>query len=278
MRQLLYRLLGRRNVKSLYWLAQRVLRGRRPQFSEAELILDYFAARPGGPGFMFDVGVHYGESAKPYTQMGWQVIGFEPDPANRAKIPPLRGLKLYENAVADQAGLSVPFYASEVSTGVSSLSSFLASHRPVATVTTVTLAQIVEQDQVKQVDFLKIDIEGHDLFALRGFPFAQLQPEVILCEFEDHKTVPNGYTYQQLGDFLVAQGYQVYLSEWHPIVQYGTQHQWRRLVPYPARLADARGWGNFVAVRPREQAVWHRAVARYLKFIGADAQSAPAIP
>ncbi|MCU0451974.1 MAG: FkbM family methyltransferase [Bernardetiaceae bacterium] len=203
--------------------------------------------------------------------MGWQVIGFEPDPANRAKIPPLPGLKLYENAVADQAGLTVPFYASEVSTGVSSLSSFLTSHRPVATVTTVTLAQIVAQDRVEKVDFLKIDIEGHDLFALKGFPFAQLQPEVILCEFEDHKTVPNGYTYQQLGDFLVAQGYQVYLSEWYPIVQYGTQHRWRQMIPYPARLADARGWGNFVAVRPRDPAAWERAVARYRKFIGTGA-------
>jgi FkbM family methyltransferase len=267
MKQLLYRLLGRRNTKRLYWLAQGLLRGKRPTFSEAEMIIDYFEAHPRR-GSMLDVGVHFGESCLPYAQMGWQIVGFEPDPANRAKIPPIAGLKLYDNAVSDRDGQVLDFFASDESSGISSLSSFHASHRAVAQVTTVTLATVLAREGLGQIDFLKIDIEGHDLFALRGFPFDKVQPEVILCEFEDSKTVPNGYTYRDLGDFLAGQGYQVYLSEWHPIVRYGGEHTWRQFVPYPAKLADARGWGNFVAIRPEHQAAFARVRSRYFKFIG----------
>jgi len=272
-KKLVYKLLGRRNAKRLYWLAQRILNGKRPTFSEAELIIDYFAANPrvgshpAAAGLMIDVGVHFGESCLPYSQMGWQIVGFEPDPANRAKIPSIPRLKLYHDAVSDKDGQLVDFFASEVSSGISSLLSFHQSHRAVAQVQTITLASVLQKEAITKVDFLKIDIEGHDLFALKGFPFGKIQPEVILCEFEDHKTILNGYTYQNLGDFLLQQGYLVYLSEWLPIIQYGHEHQWRQLVPYPSRLVDARGWGNFIAIRPQHQIQFERARDRYLKFI-----------
>src|SRR3546814_14166191 len=65
-----------------------------------------------------------------------------------------------------------------------------------------------------------------------------------LCEFEDVKTVPLGYTYHDMAGFPLEQGYRVYVSEWHPIVRYGIRHDWRRLVPYPCELSDPSAWGN----------------------------------
>lgn len=258
-KKLIFNILGRRNTKNLYYK----LASKTPYFSESEIIIDYFYAHKR-MGVMLDVGVHFGESCIPYSELGWKIYGFEPDPENRKKIPLIPNLTLFHDAVSDKDGQIVNFYASEESSGISSLSSFHSTHRLIAQVKTVTLATIISQKNIQKVDFLKIDIEGHDLFALKGFPFKQMQPEVILCEFEDYKTVPVGYTYKDLGDFLLEKGYAVYLSEWKPIIKYGTSHQWKSILPYPTKLADARGWGNFIAVKQEAKNAFERVLDRYL--------------
>ena len=76
-----------------------------------------------------------------------------------------------------------------------------------------TLDNLLAEQGIGQVDFLKIDTEGHDLFVLKGFPFSRVKPDVILCELEDAKSIPLGYDFQQMGDYSVEKGDQVFLSE-----------------------------------------------------------------
>jgi FkbM family methyltransferase len=265
-KHLIYRLLGRRNTKKLFYKLRPT---RKPHFSEAEIIADFFFdfLQPKHPCIMIDVGLHFGESCAEYAAAGWQVIGFEPDPSNRAKIPLMKGLEVFAFAVSNVDNQLVKLYASPISSGISSLSAFHPSHLPVAQVQTITLRSILRQKQIQRVDFLKIDVEGHDLFVLKGFPFEACKPTIILCEFEDYKTVPNGYTYQTLGEFLLDKGYAVYLSEWKPIVRYGAPHEWNDIRHYPCHLQNAQGWGNFIAVLPDYQATFEQALQRYLQFI-----------
>ena len=215
------------------------------------MIQEYFNSR-WTPGVMVDVGAHHGESLVPYWGRGWSIQAFEPDPANRALLEkniPVDRIRLHTCAVSDREAEGVSFFASEESDGISSLSAFRPTHRETDKVAVRTLARVLAEEGVSRVDFLKIDTEGHDLFVLKGFPWERMKPEVILCEFEDSKTVPLGYDYRAMGDYLVERGYQVFLSEWAPIVRYGVQHTWRSFRPYPCALEDPAGWGNFVAVR-----------------------------
>ena len=236
--------------KSATRLVQR-LRGQQPVFSEADLITEWFDAHPR-QGVMVDVGANVGATLKPYLERGWKIYAFEPDPANRAELErniDAKKIKLFTCAVSDHEEDNVPFFASPESNGISGLSAFRETHREVNRVKLTTLDRILEAEKVTGVDFLKIDTEGHDFFVLKGFPWSRVTPDVILCEFEDAKTVPLGYDYRQMGDYLVEKGYQVFLSEWAPIERYGVQHQWRRWVNYPCPLSDPKGWGNFVAFR-----------------------------
>ncbi len=220
-------------------------------FSEADLILNWFRRHPRN-GTMVDVGAHFGESFSSYLDKGWHILAFEPDPANRASLVknfPDSRIRLFTCAVSDHEEENVPFFSSSESNGISGLSAFRESHKEVSRVQLSTLNRVLESEKIQSVDFLKIDTEGYDLFVLRGFPWEKMKPDVVLCEFEDAKTRPLGYDYRQMGDFLVAQGYQVFLSEWAPITRYGVQHQWRRWSPYPCELQDPAGWGNFVAFR-----------------------------
>jgi FkbM family methyltransferase len=203
-------------------------------------------------GFMVDVGAHRGFAHRPFVEDGWRVLGLEPDPANRAYLEadPHPNVVVDPRAVSEMDGEVLTLYTSEVSSGISTLTPFHESHSAGADVETVRLDTLLTARSVADVDFLKVDTEGHDLPVLRTFPWERMTPDVVVCEFEDRKTVPLGYSYADLGDFLMEHGYVVLMSEWFPVVEYGQAHVWRRVVDYPARVADGHAWGNFIAVRP----------------------------
>lgn len=230
-------------------------RERHCHLDETACVATLFATPLQG-SVMIDVGAHHGLSLAPFLDMCWQVFAFEPDPDNRAKLMERLGkhrlgstVRVDVRAVTKEAGRSLPYFRSDVSTGISGLSAFHESHVESQRVDTVTLREFMAAHRVGAVDFLKIDTEGHDLFVLQGFPWEAQRPMVVECEFEDAKTVPLGYTFHDLARYLVERGYVVYASEWHPIVRYGTRHDWRALRRYPCELSDDADWGNLVAFR-----------------------------
>jgi len=217
------------------------------QLNEEELIGRYFGK---SQGIMLDVGANFGNSLDIFWGKGWTVHAFEPDPSNRRNLlaawPSSSRVIVNEQAVSDQSGLTVPFYSSEESTGISSLSAFTSGHRLACEVTTTTLRDYYRSSGLSHVNFLKIDIEGHDKFALDGFPWESDKPDVILVEFEDAKTVPLRYNWRDLADSLIERGYTVYVSEWWPIVRYGIAHDWRGLLRDNRELNLSGTWGNLI--------------------------------
>lgn len=205
---------------------------------------------------MIDVGAHHGWAHAPFLEKGWRIYAFEPDNKNRAKL--LERLAKHKNrhlvtlesrGVSNKSQQGVSFFTSEQSTGISGLSSFHETHEESQKVDITTLTEFFQGKEMPDVDFLKIDTEGHDLFVLQGFPWERNKPAVVECEFEDSKTVPLGYTFHDLAHFLTDKDYTVYVSEWHPIIRYGVRHDWRQLMRYPCELADPKGWGNLIAFR-----------------------------
>lgn len=228
----------------------------RARFDEVELIYRLLREQPL-PCVMVDVGAHHGASLEPFALLGWSVLAFEPDPMNRSELERLCGrfpeLRLDPRALSNREAGELPWYTSELSTGISSLAAFHESHQQSSSVEVTTLARALEDHGVEDIDFLKVDAEGTDLFVLQGLPWERIKPSVVLCEFEDGKTEDLGYNFRDLAGHLVEQGYHVLVSEWYPITAYGARHSWRRLTPYPCELEDTRAWGNLIAVRSQQQ-------------------------
>jgi FkbM family methyltransferase len=213
-------------------------------------VLMVFRVIGGTPGTMLDVGAHQGYALSPFLDRGWTVYAFEPDPANRAILASrCPNATIDPRAVSEVDGEEVSLFTSDVSTGISSLSPFHETHAATATVQTVRLDTYLREHNVAKVDFLKTDIEGFDLFALRTFPWGEHHPQAVVCEFEDNKTTRLGHDVHDTARFLQQQGYSVLVSEWEPIAEYGQRHKWRRFARYPTELA-ADSWGNLVAVDP----------------------------
>lgn len=251
-------------------------------YDETDCIAELFKGVLQGQ-VMIDVGAHHGWAHAPFLDRGWRIYAFEPDNQNRAKL--LERLAKHKNkdlvsldtrCVSNKAQKGVSFFTSEQSTGISGLSAFHETHVEAQKVDTTTLTEFFQDKHLPEVDFLKIDTEGHDLFVLQGFPWDRGQPAVIECEFEDTKTVPLGYTFHDLASFLLGKGYTVYVSEWHPIIRYGIRHDWNQLLKYPCELADPKGWGNLIAFRnPIGEKDLIAAVKKVLK-VGATQGNPPA--
>ena len=135
---------------------------------------------------------------------------------------------------------------------MSGLQAFLPSHKSQYLVDVTPLADVIAEKSITAIDFLKIVTEGFDLLVLKGMNWEKIQPRLILCEFEDSKTLPLGYSYHDMAHYIVEQGYKVIVSEWKPIKRYGEKHAWRGFYTYPHQLKADRAWGNLIASRDEE--------------------------
>jgi FkbM family methyltransferase len=245
---------------------------------ETAVVASLLGGRRGSGHVMLDVGAHTGSSAAHFNRLGWTIHCFEPHPASRATLAERfagrANLRIDPRAIGDAEASGVPLYDSAESSGITTLQPFHESHRAAAVVDVTTIGAIVDELDLSTVDFLKIDVEGFDLAVLRGVPWDRVRPDVIECEFEDAKTLALGHSWRDIGAFLRDRGYAVYVSEWHPIIRYGTRHDWRGVVPLgDGPEVDPAGWGNLLAFR--EDPGWpavRRAFDRHIER-GAGAQA-----
>lgn len=229
---------------------------RAARFQMEECLLVYHLLQANSiEGVMVDAGAHFGTSLKPFAHAGWTVWAFEPDDNNRARLKAaaetdpasFANVHISPLALSDEEQTDLAFFGSEVSTGISSLSPFHETHRETQKVSTTTLTKFALSHDISRIDFLKIDVEGTELLVLQGVDFKIFKPRSIIAEFEDAKTQRLSYDRYSLADFLVGNGYAVFVSEWYPIERYGTRHSWRSIRRYPCEISED-GWGNLIAL------------------------------
>lgn len=232
------------------WIFGDLKREHKAHLSDEDLVARVFEK---SEGVMLDVGANLGDSLDRFLGRGWYVHAFEPDPFCRGELnktwPNEKRLVVNAEAVEAVGGQERVFYTSDESIGINSLAPFTEGHRKQGKVRTISLRDYFRSAKLKHVDFLKVDVEGFDKFVLDGFPWEIDRPDVILAEFENRKTVPLGYTVNDLAQKLLLEGYSVYVSEWHPIVRYGMQHDWRRFAVYDRQLQLDQAWGNLIGFK-----------------------------
>ena len=160
----------------------------RDEEREQQLVRD-FLGEP--PGFFVEVGANHPHNASQSWHLerrGWNGILIEPHPQFAAALRHTRSALIYEVACSSAAnrGLSLPFH---VAGAMSSLDrNAMAPGTQTETeiqVSARTLDDVlVDARAPAPLDFLSVDVEGHEIEVLRGFDFAKWQPRLILLE--DH--------------------------------------------------------------------------------------------
>lgn len=140
---------------------------------------------------------HFGKC----PQAKWRIVAFQPDRKNRDELS--RVYVVFPNVSTDSREISDkeddgrPFYDNRASSGISGMLASDQSHQPAGTISMTTLGHVINEYNLEEINFLKIDTEGLDVLVLRGLP-DMIAPEVIICEFEDRKSEALGYDYSDL--------------------------------------------------------------------------------
>ena len=167
------------------------------QHDEELIIRDFFDDRRGG--FFVDVGCYdYQDLSTTFyleKHLGWSGIGIDANQALREDYVSHRPHTQFENyVVTDQSGGTHTFYLNVGGEGISSVSrrwivDFIDTFFPHAQpkireveVPAITLNDLLEQKGVTEIDFLSMDIEGHEPAALAGFDIERFAPELVCIE------------------------------------------------------------------------------------------------
>lgn len=153
---------------------------------------------------IFDVGAHKGETVKHFREIfpGAKIFCFEPFAANasilRDRFSDDPSVHVFEQAVTDICGKK-SFYINNMDATNSLLPreknsrryfSKQAGEKTVELVETVTIDEIMHQQNIDNIDILKFDIQGGELMALQGAEQA-LQNNKISVIYTEALFVPH---------------------------------------------------------------------------------------
>ena len=170
--------------------------------------------RVGPNDVVVDVGAHIGRYTLSAAVHASKVIAMEPDPGSfqildrNVRLNGFSNVVCIPKAASSKAGTRSMLLASPENTGTSTLeltwvTKALAS--PI-TVLTETLDNIVRENHVTRIDWLKIDVEGHEVEVLRGGEDALTMTRRLIVEV----TASTG---QAAGRILKSAGFETVLVE-----------------------------------------------------------------
>lgn len=174
------------------------------QHGEDRLLATCFGHKPHG--YFVEVGAYDGvnmSNSYYFEQIGWTGLLIEADPdladqcagsrpasitVNCAVVPPGMPLTTTFRVVEGVEGW-------EIIKGLSSLSlseSVIKKHAHLVkgsreiSVPAKTLDTILEENNASAIDFVTIDVEGHEWGVLQGFTLSRWKPQVVLIERNSH--------------------------------------------------------------------------------------------
>ena len=196
------------------------------QFGEDKILAEIFERKISG--LCIEVGANDGvndSTTMYFEKIGWKCILVEPNPILCKLIRSLRNSTLIEVAASDKNGNTSLFVAEggERAHGVSTIESTEVALDKIKSygftynevqVKTKTLNEILDSLKIdREIDFISIDVEGHELKVLEGFSLERWKPVVILVE--DNSNYNNADVSNHLKDFGYLRFMRTGVNDWY---------------------------------------------------------------
>jgi len=161
------------NIVYLTYFKWRYVRNRPlPGYPSIEEEINFYSDFINSNSLVFDIGANHGDKTHAYAKLGKNVIALEPDRANneflnyRFKLN--KRVKIVNKAASSEIGKAT-FFINNPGSGLNTIDSkrqekmqFKNSYE----VQTITLDTLIHEFGIP--DFIKIDVEGHELSVIKG--------------------------------------------------------------------------------------------------------------
>jgi FkbM family methyltransferase len=196
------------------------------QFGEDKILFEMFQRKTSG--FCVEVGANNGvddSTSLFFEQIGWNCILVEPNPSLCQKIRAVRNGLLYEYAASNQSDTRTLYVVEGAarSDGLSTISTNEEVHDTIKNhgfvssavqVRTMTLDEILIDAQVNcNIDFISIDVEGHEYEVLEGFSLEKWRPSIMLIE--DNSNFENNIVNNHLRKFGYVRFMRSGVNDWY---------------------------------------------------------------
>lgn len=161
------------------------------QFAEDRILAEIFGAR--ADGCCVEVGANdgiTGSASYLFERRGWRCLLVEPIPAMVEEIRKHRTCRVVNCAASSREG-EATFFVAEGVEAVSGLDltpdriewirRVGGTIKPIK-VRTATLDQLLEEAGFTKLEFVTIDVEGHELSVLEGFDLGAYRPRIVIIE------------------------------------------------------------------------------------------------
>ena len=158
-----------------------------------------------------------------FELMGWNCLVVEPIPDLAKKILENRNCIVKNYAASSEEG-EASFFIAEEALGMSGLEltrkQLHAITRAGGTpkeirVRKKTLDGILEESNFSEIDFISIDVEGHEMEVLKGFSIERYQPRILLIEDNSNQTDPT------VENYMKSKGYVIFkrtgVNDWYAL-------------------------------------------------------------
>lgn len=148
--------------------------------------------------------------------LGWEGVCVEANPTYLDRIRIVRNCHIVPTCVSDEDGQKVSFALAGGVGGILETNKHAANwkknhvERQMMNLTCRSMASVQREKQMREVDFLSLDVEGHELNVLKGFEWDELKINVITVEISTD-------TLADIEAFLNKRGYarhHVHLTEY----------------------------------------------------------------
>ena len=196
------------------------------QFGEDKILFEIFQGKTSG--FCVEVGANNGiddSTSLFFEQIGWKCILVEPNPSLCRQIREERNALLYEYAASNQSDTRTLYVVEGAarSDGLSTISTNKEDHDRIKNhgfvssavqVHTMTLDRILMDAQIDcDIDFISIDVEGHEYEVLEGFSLEKWKPFIILIE--DNSNFENNIVNRYLKQFGYVRFMRTGVNDWY---------------------------------------------------------------
>lgn len=145
--------------------------------------------------------------------LGWKGVCVEGNPGYHEKIYRMRSCQLVPTCVGSREGQSVQFGLKGGAGGIVGASfkhtdkfAELGVEVPTIRERCTMMKNVLERNGIRHVDYLSLDVEGHEFEVLKGMDWDQVVINVMSIEV-------SGKTLKQIEEFLTPKGYKRYMPD-----------------------------------------------------------------
>ena len=163
-------------------------------FGSVDLLINYYFKNKQ-KGIYLDVGCQHpisNNNTYLLYKKGWSGINIDLDLKSIQLFNLARSRDININAAVSSGKFTKDLFFYHDKSAINTIEKKIAAYqsakvKEVRTVVTKTLNDILKDYLVNKVDYLNIDVEGHEIDVLNGFDINKFSPEIISIEFLDLK-------------------------------------------------------------------------------------------